>query len=220
MKKINHKIRIVTTLFFTLFLSQFGFSQSTDKSKTLLDEVSNKIATHKNILIGFEYNLDNDKEKVHQKTIGTVKIQGQKYHLDFMGVEKIFDLKKVYTIMHEDEEIVISNPTVEENEFSPSSILSFYKKGYHYTWDKVAMIEGKKIQFIKLTPIKAGEVTYIMLGIDTQNKQIEQVEYLNKKNTKTTLKIKSFKPNTEMSPKEFLFDEVKFKTKNYSMTRM
>jgi len=213
-------MRIVTTLFLTIFLTQFGYSQSTDKSKTLLDEVSNKIATYKNISIGFEYNLDNDKEKVHQKTIGTVKIQGQKYHLDFMGIEKIFDLKKVYTIMHEDEEIVISNLTADENEFSPSSILSFYKKGYNYTWDKVVMMDGKKIQFIKLTPIKAGEVNYIMLGIDYQNKQIEQVEYVNKKNTKTTLKIKNFKPNTEVSPKEFIFDEAKYKTKNYTITKM
>jgi outer membrane lipoprotein-sorting protein len=203
-----------------LFLMTIGFAQTTDKSKALLDEVSTKISAYKNIQISFDYSLDNDKEKVHQKTSGTVNIQGQKYHLNFMGVEKIYDLKKVYTIVHEDEEVVISNPTTEESEFSPSNILSFYKKGYKYTWDKAATIEGKKIQYIKLTPIKAGDVTYIMLGIDTQNKQIYQVEYLDKKNTKTTLKIKSFKPNVEMSPKEFVFDETKYKDKDYTITRM
>lgn len=203
-----------------LFLMTIGFAQTTDKSKALLDEVSTKISSYKNIQISFDYSLDNDKEKVHQKTSGTVNIQGQKYHLNFMGVEKIYDLKKVYTIVHEDEEVVISNPTTEESEFSPSNILSFYKKGYKYTWDKAATIEGKKIQYIKLTPIKAGDVTYIMLGIDTQNKQIYQVEYLDKKNTKTTLKIKSFKPNVEMSPKEFVFDEAKYKDKDYTITRM
>lgn len=199
---------------------QYGFSQTTDKSKSLLDEVSNKISSYKNIDITFDYNLDNDKEKVHQKTNGNVKIQGQKYHLNFMGAEKIYDGVKIYTIVHEDEEVVISNPANEDSDFSPGKILSFYKKGYKYSWDKEVSVEGKKIQYIKLIPIKAGDVSYIMLGIDTQSKQIYQVEYVDRKGTKTAFKIRSFKTNTEMSSKEFVFDEAKYKAKDYAITKM
>ena len=118
------------TIFTILSILSLNVFAQTDKSKALLDEVSNKIASYKNIDITFDYSLDNTKEKVHQKTSGTVKIQGKKYHLNFMGVEKIYDEKKIYTVVHEDEEVVISNPTAEDGEFSPNNILGFYKKGY------------------------------------------------------------------------------------------
>jgi outer membrane lipoprotein-sorting protein len=206
------------TLLFVILNLQAGYSQ--DKSKQLLDEVSAKIASYKNIQITFDYSLDNDKEKVHQKTSGNVLIQAEKYNLEFMGVEKIFDGKKIYNIVHEDEEVVISNFSSEDNDISPSKILSFYKKGYNYTWDRLVTLEGKKIQFIKLTPIKPGDVVNIMLGIDSQNKQIYQVEYVDKRNTKTAFKIRSFKPNAEIPAKEFLFEEAKYKAKNYTITRM
>ena len=210
--------KILTFVFLTLTIT--AFSQTSDKSKALLDDVSSKIGSYKNIDITFDYQLDNDKERVHQKTSGSVKIMGQKYHLYFMGVEKIFDGAKIYNIVHEDEEVVVSSPAHEDSDFSPSNILSFYKKGYKYAWDKEVSVEGKKIQFIKLTPIKAGDVSYIMLGVDVNNKQINQVEYVDKKNTKTSFRIRSFKTNTEIPSKEFIFEEAKYKAKDYTITKM
>lgn len=209
------------TLFITLVSILFAANvYAQDKSKALLDEVSNKIGTYKNIQITFDYNLDNHKANVHQKSTGNVNIMGNKYNLKFMGIERIFDGAKVYTVAHEDEEVVVSNESASNDDFSPSKILSFYKKGFTYNWDKLANIEGKNIQFIKLTPIKAGDISTIMLGIDTQTKHIQSVEYNDKKNTKTTLKIRSFKTNVELPAKEFSFDEAKFKAKNYTITKM
>lgn len=205
---------------FLFFISFFIATNAQDKSKTLLDEVSAKIAGYKNIQITFDYNLDNPKANVHQKSTGNVNIMGNKYNLKFMGIERIFDGTKVYTIAHEDEEVVISNEATGNEDFSPSKILSFYKKGYTYTWDKLANIEGKSVQFIKLTPIKSGDTSNILLGIDTQTKNILSVEYNDKKNTKTTLKIRSFKTNVDLPVKEFTFDEAKYKAKNYTITKM
>ncbi len=210
----------LTILIVSLFLTQIAIAQTTDKSKTLLDEVSAKIGSYKNIDIAFDYSLDNSKEKVHQKTSGNVKIAGQKYHLNFMGVEKIFDGTKIYTIVHEDEEVVVSNPANEEGDFSPSKILSFYKKGYKYNWDKAVTLDGKMIQYIKLLPIKASDVSYIMLGVDTGSKNIYQVEYVDKKGTKTAFKIRSMKTNIEMPSKEFTFEQAKYQAKDYSITKM
>lgn len=212
------KRRIIFT-FFAIFITQITFAQA-DKSKSLLDEVSSKIANYKNIQISFDYNLNNPKANVNQKSTGNVNIMGDKYNLKFMGIERIFDGAKVYTVAHEDEEVVISNEGTSGEDFSPSKILSFYKKGYTYTWDKLTNIEGKDIQFIKLTPIKSGDISSILLGIDTQTKNIQSVEYNDKKNTKTTLKIRSFKTNVELPAKEFSFDEAKYKAKNYTITRM
>jgi outer membrane lipoprotein-sorting protein len=139
-----------------------------------------------------------------------------------MGIERIFDGKKVYTIVHEDEEVVISDgDSDDESDFTPSKILTFYKKGYKFEWDKLQNIAGKSIQFIKLIPINNdAEIKYILLGIDTKSKNIYQVVYTGKKNTNTTFKIRLFKANTTFSPKEFVFDEAKYTAKDYIITRL
>ncbi len=215
------KIKILSVVLFILSFST-SFAQNSAKAKTLLDEVSAKVASYHTIYLTFDYILDNEKENIHQETNGNVKIEGENYHLNFMGVERIYDGKKIYTIVHEDEEVVISDGDSEdESDFTPSKILTFYKKGYHFEWDKLKNIGGKSIQFIKLIPINTNaDIRYILLGIDTKSKNIYQVVYTGQKNTNTTFKIRSFKTNTSLSPNEFNFDEAKYKEKDYIITRL
>ncbi|MEZ4788016.1 MAG: outer membrane lipoprotein carrier protein LolA, partial [Flavobacterium haoranii] len=90
----------------------FGIStlqaQNTQKAKALLDEVSAKVKTYENIVIDFKYSLNNPKENINQESKGNVTLKGNLYNLNFMGITKIFDGKKIYTIVPEDEEITIS----------------------------------------------------------------------------------------------------------------
>ena len=213
------KLFIISLLLLVAFQS---FSQDTAKAKELLDEVSTKVASYENIYLSFDYILDNEKEDVHQETNGNVRINGDKYHLNFMGIDRLFDGDKVYTIIHEDEEVVISDgDNDEESEFTPSKILTFYQKGYNFEWNKMQTIGGKKIQFIKLIPINSNaENKYILLGIDTRSKNIYQVVYTNKKDTNTTFKIRSFKTNTVFPANEFSFDEDKYTDKDYIITKL
>jgi len=210
------------TIISLLFLSLTAFSQNDAKAKTLLNEVSQKVASYKTISLSFDYLLDNDKENIHQQTTGSVNLQGDKYHLNFMGAERIFDTKKIYTIVHDDEEVVISDGSGEdESDFTPSKILTFYQKGYSFKWGQSKVISGKKIQFIKLLPKNVNaENQYILLGIDTKNKNIYQVVYANKNKTKTTFMIRSFKTDSAFPKGEFSFDEAKYKAKDYIITRL
>jgi len=207
---------------FLSLISFFGFSQTTAKAKKLLDEVSKKVTTYKNISLTFDYILDNEKENIHQETNGKVTLKGDQYHLNLMGVERIYDGKSIYTIVHEDEEVVINNGNTEEDAaFTPSKMLTFYKKGYRYKWDNLKTIGGKEIQFIKLLPIATNnDNKYILLGIDTKSKNIYQVVYTNKNSSTTTFKIRSFKTNTSLPVHEFSFDEKKYEAKDYIITRL
>lgn len=204
-------------------LSSFSiFGQDDTKAKQLLDEVSVKVASYDNITLSFDYILDNKKENVHQKTNGTVRIQGEKYHLNFMGIERIYDTNKIYTIVHEDEEVVISDgDNAEDSEFTPSKILTFYQKGYNFVWDKKTTIAGKQIQFIKLLPISTkAENKFILLGIDMKSKNIHQVIYTNQKDTNTTFRISSFKTNKTLPANEFSFVEEDYIAKDYIITKL
>lgn len=214
MKKIS--------LFLLLLTTFVSFSQNSSKAKSLLDEVSRKVASYNNISLTFDYILDNKKENIHQKTSGNVLISKDKYHLNFMGIERIFDNKNIYTVVHDDQEVVITDAAnSDDNDFTPSKILTFYQKGYNFQWDKQQNINGKNIQFIKLLPIQTNdENRHIMLGIDTKTKDIQQVIYTNKNNTNTTFKISSFKTNLPIPGDTFSFDEASYKNKGYMITRL
>ena len=97
------------TLTLFVFCLCFNLNAQDKKAKTLLSEVTSKIKSFNNISIDFKYSLNNSKENINQESKGNVVLQGNKYVLNFMGVTKIFDGKKTYTIVPEDEEITISN---------------------------------------------------------------------------------------------------------------
>ena len=71
-----------------------------------------------------------------------------------MGVQRLFDGETLYTISPEDEEVTISKDNSEDdNTISPSALLTFYESGYNYKLDISQLKFGRKIQYIKLTPI-------------------------------------------------------------------
>ena len=124
-----------------------------------------------------------------------------------LGFTKIYDGKKNYTINPEDEEITISS--INENDsdaLTPSKMLTFFNKGYTFHWDIEQNIKGKKIQYIKLTPTNTKDKRKeILLGIDTQTKNINNVIEIGKNGTKTTLVVNSFKTNQPLSKNQFTF---------------
>lgn len=200
--------KLLTLLFISLSLTSF----SQNKAKALLNEVSEKVKSYDNIAIEFKYVLENLTENVKQETKGDVTLEGEKYRLNILGVTRLYDGKKLYTISPEDEEVTISNEKDNQEEgFSPSKMLSFYEDGYVYEMDITQNIQGRKIQYVKLTPIDSNsEIKYILLGIDANTKNIYNLIQIGKNGTKTTLTVNSLKTN-ELLPKSlFTFDAKKY----------
>ncbi len=210
--------------FLTIALLLLGFSAITNaqdkKAKTLLSAVTNKIKSYDNIAIDFKYTLNNSKENINQDSKGNVTLQGNKYVLNLMGVTKIFDGKKTYTIVPEDEEITISNLNdSDEKAITPSKMLTFFNSGYKFTWDILQDIKGRKIQYIKLTPNNnRDQRKEILLGIDIQTKTIYNLIEIGKNGTKTTLTVNSFKTNQPLSKNQFTF--VASKYPNYYINKL
>ncbi|MEY8870219.1 MULTISPECIES: LolA family protein [Flavobacteriaceae] len=184
-----------------------------NSAKNLLNEVSAKIKSYENISIDFKYALKNTSENIDQETRGDVVMQGEKYRLNILGATRIFDGKTLYTISPDDEEVTISSDNSEdESTITPSKMLSFYEDGYTYTMDIVQNVNGRKIQYVKLSPIDTNsEIKQVLLGIDAQTKHIYNLIEVGKNGTKTTLTVNSFKTNEPISKSLFTFDENKYK---------
>ncbi len=186
-------------------------------AKTLLNEVSEKVKGYDNIVIDFRWNLNNKKENVTQDTRGNVTIHGDKYVLNMLGTTRMFDGKKIYSIVPEDEEVTISKYNAQDDkEITPSKLLTFYEKGYTSKMDIVQTIKGRRIQFVKLMPIDSkAEIKDILLGIDVQTKHIYRLIQTDAQGTKYTLTVNSFKTNQPLSKTLFTFDKEKYEEEGY-----
>ncbi len=203
--------RLLILAFITLGFT--GFAQNDSKAETLLNEVSNKIKSYKNISIDFKYELNNvNEENMSQETRGDVVIEGEKYKLNILGVTRIFDGKTLYTISPEDEEVTISSDNSDdESTISPSDMLSFYEDDYTYKMDIVQNVKGRKIQYVKLSPMDTNsEIKHVLLGIDATTKHIYNLIEVGKNGTKTTLTVNSFQTDQPISKTLFTFDESKY----------
>ncbi|WP_372744568.1 outer membrane lipoprotein carrier protein LolA [Lutibacter sp.] len=209
-------------LFITIVALSFqSFAQKSQEAKALLDNVAKKVESYKNIYIEFNHKLDNKEANVHQETLGNVTLKGDLYHLNYMGTEQLYDGKKTYLIIHEDEEVIIQKPSKNNEEtITPSKMFSFYKTGFSYAMGELKTIKGVKIQYVKLTPTdKKSEISNVMVGIDAKTNHIYNIIETGKNNTTTTLEIRSFKTNQPVSQKLFIFDLSKYRDqKNYSIS--
>lgn len=207
-------------LMITLFSIVATNAQNADKTEQFLKEVSDKVKNYDNILIDFKYSLENTAENIKQETKGDVSLEGEKYVLNIMGTTRLFDGEKLYTIVPEDEEIIISNYNPEDDQnITPSKMLTFYEDGYTYKWDITQDVKGRKIQYIKLTPIDSNaEITNILLGVDLQTKHIYNLIQTQENGTKVTITVKSFKTNQPIP--EALFEFQKERYEDYYINRL
>ncbi|TRO65239.1 LolA family protein [Christiangramia sabulilitoris] len=187
-------------------------AQSSQQAEKLLNEVSSKVKNYENMVIEFKYALENQTENVNQETRGDVSIQGEKYILNLMGTTQMFDGKKIYTIIPEDEEINISNYVEEDsNSITPSKMFTFYQDGYNYKMDITQNVKGREIQYVKLTPIDSdAEIKNILLGIDSQTKHIYNLIQTQENGTKVTITVKTFKTDQPLAKNLFTFNEDRY----------
>jgi len=204
-------MKFLIQIIFILLLS-FTTQAQDKKAKELLDQVTTKVKSYNNIVIDFKYTLQNTKENVNQESKGNVTIKGNLYILNIMGVTKMFDGKKTYTINPEDEEITISKYNdKDETSISPNKMLTFFNTGYKYSWDIQQNIKGRKIQYIKLVPSNQKDTRKeVLLGIDSQTKNIYNLIEVGKNGTKTTLTVNSFKTDQPLSNNQFIFVPSKY----------
>ena len=213
-------MRLFWSLFVSCILSVQLFAQ--DQSKVLLDRLSQKVLSHQNIQIAFDYVLDNKDAGVQQKTAGKLILKGKNYRFEMLGAIQIFDGKKVYTIVDDNEEVTVEAPQKSDaSELSPQDLIQFYKQGYTYKWDIEQPVGNRKIQYIKLTPIASkSSLQSILLGIDTKNLEIYKVIQTGKNGTKTTLTVQSWKVNQPLAANALLFDRAYYTKKGYYISEL
>lgn len=197
---------------FLIIILIFSFNinaQNDPRAEKLLSKVSNKIDLAESYKIDFKYTLENKLEGINQDANGTVTIQGDNYLLNFMGITQICDSNNVYSIVPENEEVIISSIEEEEEQtIKPSKLLNFYREGYLILWDKLQSDYENKVQFVKLIPSDSNsDIDYLLLGINISNNNISKLIEIGKNKTKTILNVNSIVFDPAIEKDIFIFDE-------------
>ncbi len=211
-------------LFLSLFITTVSFSQTDEQAKYLLDEVSFKMGSYKNMYIGFSQTLSNQdagiKEGDEPPIRGKINLQGEKYSLNYLGNQFIYDGKKLHIINHDEKEISISEGDLggDDGFIYPSKLLTFYKEGYSLQMGKQQNIKGRNIQLVTLNPIDSNsEIVQVELAIDAKTKHIYKLIQTGANASKTTFTITEFKKNENLSQNFFTFNKSKYLSKNYTI---
>jgi outer membrane lipoprotein-sorting protein len=197
-------------------LTMLSYSQDNSDAELLLNKVSENIKNYDNIYINYAYTLQNIEEDINQTNNGSFVTEDEKWRFEMLGVTRIFDGNKLYSISPDDEEVTISSQDPEdETTITPNKMLYFYEEGYYFEMDESRFVGNgqfrKKIQYVKLIPKDSeAEIKYILLGIDTEFNQIYEVIETGKNETVTTISIVDFEFNLPLDSKLFIFDEEKY----------
>ena len=205
----------ILLLIFGLF-TMLSYSQDNSDAELLLNKVSENIKNYENIYINYAYTLQNIEEDINQTNNGSFVTEDEKWRFEMLGVTRIFDGNKLYSISPDDEEVTISSQDPEdETTITPNKMLYFYEEGYYFEMDETRFVGDsqfrKKIQYVKLIPQDSeAEIKYILLGIDTEFNQIYEVIETGKNETVTTISIVDFEFNLPLDSKLFVFDKEKY----------
>ena len=208
-----YKIKNIIFLIIIIITSNnLIISQNAEEAEILLNKVSENIKSYDNIYINYTYTLSNLEEDINQTNKGSFVTEGDNWKFVMLGVTRIFDGEKLYTISPDDEEVTIStqNPD-DESTITPNKMLYFYEEGYNFEMDIVQYVGRKKIQFVKLVPMDSdAEIKYILLGIDVEFNQIYKVIETGINDTQTTIAIVDFEVNLPLEESLFVFDREKY----------
>lgn len=214
---MNNKNKMKKYIFLTISIFySLSYSQVDTDAEKLLNKVSENIKSYDNIYINYTYTLNNLEEDINYTNRGSFVTENDNWRFEMLGITRIFDGDKLYTISPDDEEVTISSQNPEdETTITPNKMLYFYEEGYYFEMGSVKYIGNtdfrKKIQYVKLIPMDSeADIKYIDLGIDTEFNQIYEVVETGKNETITTISIVDFEFNVSLNENLFVFDSAKY----------
>ncbi len=189
-----------------LLLGLFSFSSLNGQNNGIkvLEEVMNNAMKIKDANYSFKIVSENDKDLF--PISGELYIKKEKYFIDTEEIDQIFDGDKLYTIIHENEEIIVTSDSNTFFNFTPKQIFNFFKDDFE--------IEIEKSQDFYLNLIARNliqeDLVYKII-IDSNLMSIKRIDIKNRDNLilNSFLTI-SYKYNLSLPSSLFKFDKNKF----------
>lgn len=191
------------------------YSQQDAKAKKILEKVTKTTQSYASIEAKFSFEMNNAKEKIQEKSTGSIILKNKKYKLNIpqMGLQVTCDGKTIWTYMVNSNEVNISNLDEEtEDLMDPSKIFTVYERGFNYKYIGESIDAGVPVYSIDLTPQKStGDIQKILIVIDKQKMLIRGANMTGKDGNKYNVIVNQFITDGVYNDSDFVFDPKKYK---------
>ena len=200
------KRSISLLLAFLIVGASFG---QEDKSKKILESISDKTKEYKTITVSFTVTImPAGQDPITQK--GKAFLKGDKYKVILEDQEIYCDGTTITTYLKEENECYTSNVADNESEgiVSPGQIMTIWEDGYKSKYIKETTYAGKPAHHINLYPKepKKSKLHTIILKIDIEKNEVVYAFLKGKDGTNTKYKLTKMEKNLDISDSKFIFN--------------
>ena len=174
--KNNISIKVI------LFLLGFSNLLAQESAIDILQKVKDNATLIENAK--YKFSITSEFKNTLLPINGEFYIKDEKYFIDTPEIDQIYDGKKFYTIIHENQEIIVSNENNTFFNFTPNQIFIFFLSGFNLQIEKIS----NNSYFIIAENNQEEDVFYSIV-INSSNLSIEKIEMIEKK---SNTKINSF----------------------------
>ena len=193
--------KLFTTLLIALSTSLFAQDQV---AKDILNKLSKTTKSYKNIIIDFNFILENKNQNIHEKQTGILELQKDKFRLVIANQTIINDGKNQWVYLTDMNEVQIMEHDPEDDMMSPNKLFTIYEDNYKYTYVGAEAENGKRLQIIDLFPEESNAFIKITLVVDAAQHQLSRISIFDKNGGIYTYEVTTFTTNsTNLAPFTF-----------------
>ncbi len=198
-------------IFYALVLLIFGINNTFCQSA---EEILKK-AQEKSLILTSSYYKFIIESKLDNPILpitGELFTKGEKYFIDTNYIDQIYDGENIFTIIHENQEIIVDNSDISLFNFTPNQLLNFFKEDH-----QLDFISNSKKYIIRATNLDDGIIYFI--SINSSNYSIEKIEMKDSSSNQVinTFLTLTYDYNLSVPLSLFKFDINKYK--NYTIVK-
>ena len=137
---------------------------------------------------------------------GELYIKKEKYFIDTEEIDQIYDGYKLYTIIHENQEIIATSDSNTFFNFTPKQVFNFFKDDF-----EIEIEESQDVHYNLIARNLIQEDLVYEIIIDSNLLSVKKIEIKNRDNlTLSSFLTLSYKFNLSLPSSLFKFDKNKF----------
>ncbi len=154
----------------------------------------------------YNFNITSENENDLFPISGELYIKKDKYFIDSEEIDQIFDGNKLYTIIHENQEIIITSDSNTFFNFTPKQVYNFFKDDF-----EIEIEESQDISYNLIARNLINKDLFYKIIIDSNLLFLKKIEIKNRDNqTISSFLTLSYKFNLSLPSSLFKFDKNKF----------
>lgn len=194
-------------------LALMSVQLSAQTGEELLRTLSDKAKTYETVLATYTSTLTDKVADFEAVQDGTIRISGDKYHLDLGDYVVISNGASVWTYdvsMHEC--MVDDAEELAADGMDPAKLFTIWEDDFKTEDKGVTEVNGKAVRQINLYPTSADAQAFhtIVLYIDEAALEMVRAVVKGREGTDVTYDVKSFSPGAIINPAVFSFKEADF----------